>query len=342
GMSIIYGLEFAVYNLPYMEDFFLHSSNFSYAYNSSDPPGSRIDYSSISVNDQPLDPFASYSVTVPDGVVPFLSQIPDFQINNLVVTEYYMYTVVRDFMILASEQGLLLQACKQSPSTFSAEYSVPTSSPVYYFTEGRVIDLALFSDPEEGVVAIIEAIDQCFENGSIDNPGITKSLKSKLNAVYSLLQKGEYNQALATLKAFKKHVNAQSGKHISSETAAKLIYLADKLGENIWNSPIMARTTGANQQIPEDFQLFQNYPNPFNPQTEMAYSIPEDSYVELTIYNIMGQKVKVLVDGYQSSGARKVTWDGRDEKGERVASGIYLYRLQAGEVIQTRKMSFLK
>jgi 5'-nucleotidase/UDP-sugar diphosphatase len=342
GMSIIYGLEFAVYNLPYMEDFFLHSSNFSYAYNSSNPPGSRVDYSSIFVNGQPLDPFSIYTITVPDGVVPFLGQIPGFQINDLVITEDFMYYVVRDFIISASEDGLLLHANRHSPSAFSAEYSVPTSSPVYYFTEGRVINLALFSDPEEGVVAIIEAIDQCFENGSIDNPGITNSLKSKLNAVYSLLQKGEYNEALATLESFKKHVNAQSGKHISSETAAKLIYLADKLGENIWNSPIMAKATGTNLQIPEDFQLFQNYPNPFNPQTEIAYYLPFDSHVKLTIYNIIGQKVKILVDEYQSAGTRSVIWDGCDQSGERVASGIYLYRLQAGEVIQTRKMSLLK
>ncbi len=341
GMSIIYGLEFAVYNLPYMEDFFLHSSNFSYAYNSSNTPGSRVDYSSISVNGQPLDPFSTYTVTVPDGVVPFLSQIPGFQINNLVITEYFMYTVVRDFMISASEDGLLLQACRRSPSASSGKYSVSTSSPVFYFTQGRVIDLALLSNPEDGVVALSEVVDLCLENGSIDNPGIANSLKSKLNQIHRFLQGGEYNKALHHLEIFQKHVKTQSGKHISSETAGKLIYLADKLKENIWNSPFIAKGIKTNT-MPDDFQLFQNYPNPFNPQTEIAYSIPEDSYVELTIYNIMGQKVKVLVNGYQSAGTRSVIWDGCDQSGERVASGIYLYKLQAGELTQTKKMSLLK
>jgi 5'-nucleotidase len=342
GMSIIYGLEFAVYNLPYAEDFFLHSSNFSYAYNSSDPPGSRIDYSSTSVNGQPLDPFSTYTVTVPEGVVPYLSQIPGFQINDLVLTDYFVYTVVRDFMISRALDQPLFSPTKLSASALSAKDCKPSHSGIFYYTEGRVIDLALLSDSEEGVIAISDAVDICLENGSIDNPGIANSLKSKLKKVHFFLQTGEYNKALHHLKAFKKHIKAQSGKHISTETADKLIYLADKLEENIWTSPIVARVTQTSNQVPEDFQLLQNYPNPFNPQTEIAYYLPEASYVKLTIYNIRGQKVKVLVDEYQNAGARKVTWDGRDKNGEGVASGIYLYRLQAGEVVQTKKMSLLK
>jgi len=100
--------------------------------------------------------------------------------------------------------------------------------------------------------------------------------------------------------------------------------------------------TRTNKEIPEGFQLQQNYPNPFNPQTEIAYSLPEGSYVKLTVYNILGQKVRVLVDEYQSAGIRKVTWDGRDERGERVASGIYLYKLQAEGLAQTKKMILTK
>lgn len=316
GMSIIYGLEFAVYYLPFVEDFFLHCSNLSYAYNSSNPPGSRVDYSSISVNGQPLNPIGTYTVTVPEGVVPFLGQITGFEINDLVLTENFMYYVVRDFMIY--------------------------HSPVSYYAEGRVIDLALLSDPVQGAIALSEAVDNSLENGSIDNHGVANSLKSQLNEIYSLLEAGEYDKALAVLKAFKNHVRAQSGKHISSESAEKLIYLADKLVESILNSPFFARSTETGKATPADFQLLQNYPNPFNPKTEIAYSLPEDSYVKLTIYNIRGQKVKVLVDEYQSAGTRKAIWDGRDESRERVASGIYLYRLEAGKFTQTKKMSLLK
>lgn len=342
GMSIIYGLEFAVYNLPYAEDFFLHSSNLSYAYNSSNPPGSRVDYSSISVSGQPLDPFASYTVTVPEGVIPFLGQIPGFQINDLVVTEHYMYTVVRDFMILASEDGALSLACRRLTSGYSAGDLVSDGPGVFYYTEGRVIDLALFSEPDQGVIALSEAVDASLENGSIDNPGIAKSLKSQLDEAYSLLQSGEYLEALRKLRAFRNHVNSQSGKHISIQTAQKLIYLANKLEDSIWSSPFAARGIATNGQIPEGFHLLQNYPNPFNPETEIAYCLPQDSRVKLTIYNILGQEVKVLVDEYQTAGTRRVTWDGCDDTGSKAASGIYLYRLEAGKTIQTKKMSLLK
>jgi hypothetical protein len=85
-----------------------------------------------------------------------------------------------------------------------------------------------------------------------------------------------------------------------------------------------------------------NYPNPFNPQTQIAYSLTEDCYVKLTIYNIQGQKVKQLLDEYQSAGTKEVVWDGCDENGERVASGIYFYRIEAGPNFATKRMVLLK
>jgi uncharacterized membrane-anchored protein len=86
----------------------------------------------------------------------------------------------------------------------------------------------------------------------------------------------------------------------------------------------------------------QNYPNPFNPQTEIAYSIPEDSRVKLTILNIQGQKVRVLVDEYQTAGTKNVIWDGCDEKGESVASGVYFYLIEAGSYSASNQMVLLK
>jgi uncharacterized protein YoaH (UPF0181 family) len=86
----------------------------------------------------------------------------------------------------------------------------------------------------------------------------------------------------------------------------------------------------------------QNYPNPFNPQTEIAYSLPVDSRVKLTILNIQGQKIRVLVDEYQTAGTKKVIWDGCDEKGESVASGVYFYLIQAGPYSVSNQMVLLK
>ncbi len=316
GMSIIHGLEFSVYYLPVMEDFFLHCSNFSYAYNSTSAPGSRVDYSTIMVNGDPLNPYSNYTITVPDGVVPFLNQIPGFQINNLQITDYFMYTVVKDFVI--------------------------SHSPASYYTEGRVIDLALLSDPLKGTLALSDVIGLYLENGLIDNHGIATSLKSQLGEVYSYLQVGNLEEALGSLKAFQNHVKAQSGKHISSVAADQLIYLSGKLRESIVNSSTLTEKSDEGEANPEGFGLLQNHPNPFNPQTEIAYSLPEGTKVKLEVYNLLGQKVKVLVDEYQNAGIKKVVWDGRNERGEKVSSGIYFYRLDAGNNVQTKKMSLLK
>jgi hypothetical protein len=92
-------------------------------------------------------------------------------------------------------------------------------------------------------------------------------------------------------------------------------------------------------------QLFQNYPNPFNPETAISYIVPVGrnvSNVELAIYNLLGQKVRTLVQARQPAGLYEIHWDGRDDAGKAVASGIYLYRLRAGDFVQSRKMVLLR
>jgi len=93
---------------------------------------------------------------------------------------------------------------------------------------------------------------------------------------------------------------------------------------------------------PTNFGLDQNYPNPFNPTTRILYTIPESGNISLKISNIHGQLIKTLVSGPVVSGSHEVVWDGRNEQGSLVASGAYLYRIQAGKFIQSRKMFFLK
>jgi hypothetical protein len=94
--------------------------------------------------------------------------------------------------------------------------------------------------------------------------------------------------------------------------------------------------------IPKQLDVLQNYPNPFNPTTEIRYGLPENSRVKLTVYNILGQKVKTLVDEYQSAGYKIIHWNGKNENGEDVSSGIYFYILQAGSYTKTKKMLLLR
>jgi hypothetical protein len=93
---------------------------------------------------------------------------------------------------------------------------------------------------------------------------------------------------------------------------------------------------------PEGFLLKQNYPNPFNPATTIVYELGKSAEVSLKIYSLTGREVKTLVNEKQSAGSRQAVWDGRDNSGYRVASGVYLYRLQVGNAVQTKKMVLLK
>lgn len=90
------------------------------------------------------------------------------------------------------------------------------------------------------------------------------------------------------------------------------------------------------------FYLKQNFPNPFNAETIIEYSLPAENQVKLVVYNLLGQKVRTLLDERQTVGRKRVIWDGRNDRGETVASGIYFCRIEAGELSQTKKMLLLK
>ena len=94
--------------------------------------------------------------------------------------------------------------------------------------------------------------------------------------------------------------------------------------------------------MPEKFTLHQNYPNPFNPVTTLRYDLPENGNVNITIYDMLGRQVKALINQNQDAGYRSVVWNATNNYGEPVSAGIYLYQIQAGEYMQTKKMVLLK
>ena len=93
---------------------------------------------------------------------------------------------------------------------------------------------------------------------------------------------------------------------------------------------------------PLTFNLYQNYPNPFNPITTLKYDLPEDSFVDVTVYDMLGNVVNNLVNKNQNSGSKLVQWDATNNQGELVSAGVYLYKIKAGDFSQTRKMILLK
>ncbi|MDP6276179.1 MAG: T9SS type A sorting domain-containing protein [Candidatus Marinimicrobia bacterium] len=96
------------------------------------------------------------------------------------------------------------------------------------------------------------------------------------------------------------------------------------------------------ETFPQGFVLEQNFPNPFNPSTTLRYELPEDGLVNVTIYDMMGRQVSTLVSNHQTAGYKSIQWNATNDFGKPVSAGVYLYQIQAGEFVQTKKMVLLK
>jgi hypothetical protein len=94
--------------------------------------------------------------------------------------------------------------------------------------------------------------------------------------------------------------------------------------------------------VPAEFNLSQNYPNPFNPSTIINYSVPQKTTVKLVVYDILGKEVRTLVNSERDAGTYNIKWNGLNNNGQPVSTGIYIYRIQAGDFVQERKMILMK
>jgi hypothetical protein len=116
-------------------------------------------------------------------------------------------------------------------------------------------------------------------------------------------------------------------------------------GLNIYASQVMYEPTDAGDDVhplPARLDLSQNYPNPFNPSTVIAFSLPRAGHVRLDVFNLLGQKVRTVVSHDYPAGNHRVIWDGTDDDGHKVSSGVYFYRLDNGDESRSRKMTFIK
>jgi hypothetical protein len=111
---------------------------------------------------------------------------------------------------------------------------------------------------------------------------------------------------------------------------------------NAGNIPTAIPQNTQKPALPVTIQLYQNYPNPFNPETTIEYYLPRGLAVKLEIYNILGQRIRTIMSGKKLPGLYQVQWDGRDDTGREVSSGVYIYRLKSGNFTQSRKMLLLR
>ena len=101
-------------------------------------------------------------------------------------------------------------------------------------------------------------------------------------------------------------------------------------------------SNNVNNQLPHAFNVYNNYPNPFNPVTTLRYDLPEDALVNITIYDIMGRIVRTLINSQQNAGFKSIQWNATNDAGSPLSAGLYLYKIQADYLVQTRKMVLLK
>jgi len=126
------------------------------------------------------------------------------------------------------------------------------------------------------------------------------------------------------------------------QTGWSLLETGDFIMRVIITTPTGIVELAPDGTLPETFELIGNYPNPFNPATEITFAAPRSGHVRLDIYNIIGQKVKTLLDETVTAGLKAVVWNGISDSGNPVASGIYYYRLSTADGIDVKKMTFLK
>jgi hypothetical protein len=117
------------------------------------------------------------------------------------------------------------------------------------------------------------------------------------------------------------------------------VYFDDLTVEKVGTT---TKVTRIDPSLPKTFELSNNYPNPFNPSTRIQFALPHDGNFSIVIYNVLGQQIRTLAEGYKSAGRYEIEWDGRGESGKTVESGVYFYRFQAGSTSIVKKMLMLK
>ncbi|MFC1527970.1 alpha/beta hydrolase-fold protein [Candidatus Neomarinimicrobiota bacterium] len=158
---------------------------------------------------------------------------------------------------------------------------------------------------------------------------------------------GNYDPLLPSIRIFSQALTDAGIPHVYEE------FWGDhtkQLKENIglkmlpFFSEVLAdiATVSIQTQTTYEFSLSQNYPNPFNPNTTIVYSLPHESVVDITVYNILGKEVNQLISKKQLPGEHSIHWNGTDYDGSKASAGIYLFKIQAGDFVQTKKMVLMK
>jgi len=186
------------------------------------------------------------------------------------------------------------------------------------------------------------------EFGSVSNNPENMIINTPLGQGYYQLSEGLF-RTLMYDRAGQKYISAGNNNFMADmpfvltnpeDVSVAKIVLVDTDTKKLAN--IVVQTIYGTTYLPLDYILFQNYPNPFNPTTAIQFQVPKTSDVKIAVYDMLGQEVRTLVAGEVMRGTYTVDWDGFNNDGAKVSSGTYIYRMTAGEFIQSKKMVLIK
>jgi hypothetical protein len=244
------------------------------------------------------------------------------------------------------------------PGTY--KFKVTASRGEEFIRERRLSTYVATSEDEfvvQTAFTILSHIINYIENLDPDNfrpagEGRRGAFLNKFEVVSNHMHAEEYEKAIQKLeedilpKVDGDWVVDTDDEPASTHLVTQVSRLIDLLSDIIHMQTAMANFSEGQfidqENVPDRFSIFQNYPNPFNPVTTIRYQLPEDVHVTLSVYNLLGQRVRTIVDDLQSAGYYTVQWNGTNHSGLTLSSGMYFYRIQAGRYSEVRTMLFMK
>jgi len=201
---------------------------------------------------------------------------------------------------------------------------------------------------KEALLEIVEDIESLKSTKLLSNHQGNALIK-KINDAFNFLKQGKMQRAKNKFNQFKNQVNNFIENDILSQQEGVALIDAVEDVVALINSSLTKSVSfdeSSDKSIPRKYALHQNYPNPFNPNTTISYDIPdfikENVHVKLGIYNLLGQLVITLIDEEKSAGRYTVIWNGKDENGIKVSSGIYLFKIKSGDFQAVKKMILMQ
>jgi hypothetical protein len=345
---------------------------FGFGISPGDEPVLRVSFSTNSISDSSTSISFEHLEVLNTAGIPILLDAPVFDGEVLIIdtpphTPVGLGLTFDDYVILDWEENsegdlshYLVE--KDSSETFSSDMLSTFSTTDTTFTDSAFSDYAhiyyrLFAVDNGGLVSDSGATESINLSPPVAPSGLSIEFDEQIHLSWS--QNDEENieyyvidrstDSLFILDQYLTFMTADTFFVDSTFTDGSTIYYRLSAintygiaGEFSEIGSISISLSTATEIIPVEFALHQNYPNPFNPITQIRYDLPENEYVSIYIYDIMGRRIRSLVGSHQDPGYRSIHWDATNDFGQPVSAGMYIYTIQAGEFRQTRKMVLLK